>query len=110
MVDALNFAKFSQGKGAEVFKMTWDEMDNLVKPESKKIEVPNVPESIMRDILLGQGNRAEAKAYLSAEFHEFIDECYEPVRFAKITEADIDKFLKDKPELSEEDILTKLPL
>jgi hypothetical protein len=39
---------------------------------------------------------------------EFITECYQVNRM-KITQADIDKFMKAKPELTAEDVLKNLP-
>lgn len=43
------------------------------------------------------------------EFHKFIEEYYQPLRLARITEADINKFLKGKPDLSKDEVLQKLP-
>jgi hypothetical protein len=109
MVDALQFARFSQVPGVKVFRMNWEEFDELSKPKSPQLTMPDVREDVVRNALLGQGSKTAAQASLPPEFHEFIEECYQPLRLARITEADINKFLKGKPDLSKDEVLHKLP-
>ena len=41
--------------------------------------------------------------------YDFINKYFDPIRLNKITEADIDKFIEEKPELLLKDILRRLP-
>ena len=111
MVVALQFARFSQSSGTKVFQMTWDELDAAaVEPHSRsQFRMPDVPEEIIRDALLGRGDKLAAMAALPDEFHDFVHECYYPLRLAKITDADIEKFMRGKPDLSLPELLRKLP-
>ncbi|KAM4057516.1 reverse transcriptase (RNA-dependent DNA polymerase) [Hirsutella rhossiliensis] len=52
----------------------------------------------------------EARQLFPNELHDFVDECYSPARLAKITDADIEKFMKGKPERTADDVLKKLPI
>ncbi|XP_044715208.1 reverse transcriptase (RNA-dependent DNA polymerase) domain-containing protein [Hirsutella rhossiliensis] len=45
----------------------------------------------------------EARQLFPNELHDFVDECYSPARLAKITDADIEKFMKGKPERTADD-------
>ena len=71
--------------------------------------MPDIDYQDLRAVLLGRGSLVRAKMLLPEEFHNFIDECYHPTRLAKITTADINKFMEDKPELSRTELLQKLP-
>jgi RNase H-like domain found in reverse transcriptase/Reverse transcriptase (RNA-dependent DNA polymerase)/Integrase zinc binding domain len=109
MVNALQFAKFGQGHGTRIFKMTWDELDNLSTKPAASIHIPDIPEQMARDVLLGRGDKLAAARLFPPELHEFLADCYSPLRLAKISESDIEKFMKGKPELSTQDVSNKLP-
>lgn len=110
MVRAINFAQYSQSPGTQVFKITWDELDNATKEPKRPTVMPDIDHQDLRPVLLGRGSPVRAKMLFPEEFHDFIDECYHPTRLAKITTADVNKFMEDKPELSRTELLQKLPL
>ena len=45
----------------------------------------------------------------SEPFHDFLNECSRAMHLRCLSEADINKFLQNKPELTKEDLLAKLP-
>jgi hypothetical protein len=61
--------------------------------------MPTVHDQDLRTILLGKGSPVWAKMLFLEQFYNFIDKYYHPIRLSKITEANIDKFIKGKPEL-----------
>ncbi|MDB5911071.1 MAG: hypothetical protein JWP34_5188, partial [Massilia sp.] len=73
------------------------------------ILLPDLPETVYQDVLQGQGNWPRLRQLFPGACHDFIDECFRTTRLNKITEADIDKFLKGKPELTDADICSRLP-
>lgn len=109
MLGALPFARFSQSPGVTVAKVTWDELDMAARPRPAPVPIPTIPDTILRNALLGQGDKQDAIAATPPELHDFIDECYQPLRLSKITEADIAKFMKGKPEITTEEMLKRLP-
>jgi hypothetical protein len=71
--------------------------------------MPNLPGYLFRDALLGKGNKLAAMETLPSEFHEFIHDCYQPMRLSKVSETDIGKFMKGKPEPTTQELFDKLP-
>src|SRR5205814_8868914 len=57
---------FRSSSGTKVFQMTWDELDAAaVEPHSRsQFRMPDVPEEIIRDALLGRGDKLAAMAAL----------------------------------------------
>ena len=59
--------------------------------------------------LLQRGDWATLRHLFPDKMHDFIDECFQPLRLNKITETDIDKFMKGKPDMTDDDVRKSLP-
>ena len=94
-------------------KVTWDELDRLGRdePQQPRYRIPDLPEERFRAILQGEGDWRETRQLFPENLHDFIDECFLPihVRRSGIADADVEKFIKGKPELTEKEIIAKLP-
>jgi hypothetical protein len=93
-------------------QITWSELDHMVVPEkSARTRAPllNLTEESFRDLLLSIGNQQTTREKFDSSYHDFIDNCFNQLHLQHISEADIDKFLAGKPELTDEDIVKKLP-
>lgn len=117
LANAANFVQFCRDPTVEAMEITWNELDRLdVQCQEKKYCLPDLPEEHYKTIVLGMAvetrdlNWKEAKQLFPDELHDFIDECYSPARLAKITDADIEKFMIGQPERTADDILKKLPI
>jgi RNase H-like domain found in reverse transcriptase/Reverse transcriptase (RNA-dependent DNA polymerase)/Integrase zinc binding domain len=117
LTSATNFVQFCRDPTVEAMKMTWDELDRLDSSHQQtKYRLPDLPEEYYKMVVLGitSKNRdfswKEARQLFPNELHDFVDECYSPARLAKITDADIEKFMKGKPERTADDVLKKLPI
>ena len=66
-------------------------------------------EETFRDLLLGIGDRRTTRESFDSSYHDFIDDCFNSLHLRRISETDIEKFLAGKPELTNDDILKKLP-
>ena len=60
--------------------------------------IPNLLDSTFREILSRWGDRYTLRRLFLDSLYEFINEYFSPLRLNKITNANIDKFLKGKPE------------
>jgi hypothetical protein len=109
MVAATNFLSFCQKPGVKAMRVTWDDLDRFSPKRPTTIRIPDLPDDQFKDILHGKGDWAHIRRIFPEATHDFIDECFDPLRLSKITEADIDKFMEEKPELSPKDILRRLP-
>lgn len=113
MAMAINFLQFCRSPGTEVMKITWDELDSLIKEETETkpttFSLPDLPDTAFRDILRGKETE-QLRRLFPKELHDFLDECRVPLQLHRsIVEADIEKFMKGKPNLQKEDILKLLP-
>lgn len=110
MTRATTFLQFCKTEGAEVMRVTWNELDAL-KDDYRTGEtlLPDLPENQYRSILEGDYVPAEVRSIFPERFHDFLDDFTSPVRLNKLTDSDIDKFMKGKPELNEAEIQGKLP-
>lgn len=110
MLGATGFLQFCKDPNVTVMKVTWNNLDKTNDHhQSKRYRLPDLSDNDLRNVLLGQGDHALMRTLFPEDFHEFTDECYRPTRLAKITGADIDKFLKGKPALFRDDVIKKLP-
>ena len=110
MVRATNFLQFCRAPGVDAIRITWDEIyqDDKQLP-GQSTPLPDISEDEFRRILEGEGDHLNARSLFPETVHDFIDECYQPLRLNRITDSDIEKFLKGKPEQTREDISAKLP-
>ena len=99
MVAAINFAKFSQTPGVRLSKVTWDDLDKAAEPppSPNKYQLPDISVEYYRRVLRGEGDPIQLKMLFPEPLHDFIDDCFTPLRLRRITEADINKFMMGKP-------------
>ncbi|KAM7208425.1 hypothetical protein V8F06_014941, partial [Rhypophila decipiens] len=71
--------------------------------------IPDLPDNVFRDILQGQGDWEASRRLFQDNMHDFLDECFLPLRLSRITEADISKFLEGKPDVTDDDVRKSLP-
>jgi len=92
-------------------RITWRELDRLTNPPDKpsSYSIPDLPEECFRLAVCGEGDWNQTRQLFPENMPDFVDECFQPLRLNKITEADIDKFMKGKPEMSAGDVIRKLP-
>jgi len=92
-------------------RITWDELEAIPDntPPRRSTTLPDVPEDVFRDVLCGRGDWAQIRQLFPEALHDFVDECFSPLRLNKITEADIDKFMKGKPDVTDADVKASLP-
>ncbi|KAJ6437084.1 reverse transcriptase [Purpureocillium lavendulum] len=108
MLAAANFLQFCKGGATQCMKITWPELD-AIQTETPLIKLPDLPESVFQDILEKRGDHAAVSQLFPSAFQEFLDDCYSQEHLRRVTDADVDKFLKGKPDLSHEDIKARLP-
>jgi hypothetical protein len=92
-------------------QITWSELDHIAPAEIARTRAPllNLTEESFCDLLLNIRNQHSTREKFDSSYHDFIDNCFNQLHLQRISEADIDKFLAGKPELTEEDIVKKLP-
>ncbi|KAI0993916.1 hypothetical protein K3495_g14268, partial [Podosphaera aphanis] len=110
--NAVSFLQFCKDPEVEIHRVTWDELDNAGKQKLKEWwnDLPNLEDDVFRRILLGKVNLPLLYHHFDERYHEFLKECAEPLHLKKVSEEDIDKFMKKKPELSTNELLEKLPV
>ncbi|KAF7579479.1 hypothetical protein PtrM4_037190 [Pyrenophora tritici-repentis] len=70
-------------------KVTWNELDRaFANAQTKELDIPK-------------------RAFES--LHDFVDECFSPLHLHRLSEEDIEKYLRIKPELTTQEIIAKLP-
>jgi hypothetical protein len=114
---AINFIQFCKDPSAKAMRVTWSELDRIAEDSEYKrarqkvmpVPLPDLTEGAFRDLLLGKGDRRTIRESFDSSYHDFIDNCFDTLHLQRISEADIDKFLAGKPELTDDDILKKLP-
>ena len=117
---AVNFVQFCKDPSAKAMRVTWDELDRITaedkagkykraRDKTMPVPLPDLTEEAFRDLLLGIGDRRTIRESFDSSYHDFIDNCFDALHLQRISEADIDKFLAGKPELTDDDILRKLP-
>ena len=109
MSPATGFVRFCQPPGVQAMRLTWDELDNATQLDHQPIEIPDLSEEQFRCAVLGIGNWTETRDLFKDDLKDFVDESYAPLRLSKITEQDIEKFLKGKPEPTTKELKAKLP-
>jgi hypothetical protein len=111
----LPFAKFFQKPGYQIFKFTWKEL-NGIKKESR-IQIKHLRMKSARDLteqnvmqaFLGYINITTLKQKINPKYHNFFNKLNCPIHLRKITQANVNKFITIKPDLTPAEIKTKLP-
>jgi hypothetical protein len=91
-------------------QITWSELDYMVFVETARIRalLLNLTEESFCNLLLNIRNQHSTREKFDSLYYNFIDNCFNQLYLQCISEADINKFLADKSELTEEDIVKKL--
>jgi transposase InsO family protein len=73
--------------------------------------VPDLPESVFRELATGAGDPVFLKSLVPPRFYDFIDACRDPLTLSRIDAADAEKFFEksDRPPLSREEVMARLP-
>jgi hypothetical protein len=115
-VTALSFAKFFQNSDCKIFKFTWEELDNIEKENRIQTEhlraikpARNLTEQNAMQAFLGHTNTSTLKQKINPKYHDFLDELNSPTRLRKIIQANVNKFITIKPDLTSAEIKAKLP-
>jgi hypothetical protein len=74
-----------------------------------RASLSNLTEESFCNLFLSIGNQYSTHKKFDSSYYDFIDNCFNQLYLQCISETDIDKFLAGKPELTEEDIVKKLP-
>ena len=112
MLGATGFLQFCKDPTVKAMRITWNELDVLARKETADpvpCVLPDLPDDVFHDILQGRGDWGAFRRLFPEKMHDFLDECFQPLRLSKITEADIDKFMKGKPDVTDDDIRKSLP-
>jgi len=121
----INFIQFCKQKGVFAMRTNLAELRQLVSNAENQtllgelptglVEVPQLREESFRRILIGNYTIEDAERVFDPYFHDFLrmnlneSACDLTLR-RKVTQADIDKFMADKTQLTTEDIKKLLPL
>jgi hypothetical protein len=105
---ATSFLQFCKQPGVVSAKITWAELDKATAQEH--LTPDTMPENAFYSLLKGEGSPDKWKEMLPERVHSFVDECFTPLHLRRISEEDIEKFLKVKPELTAPEIVSKLPV
>jgi hypothetical protein len=115
-VTALFFAKFSQNLDCKIFKLTWKKLNGIKKESRIQIEhlraikpARNLTEQDAMQAFLGYTNTLILKQKVNRKYYDFFDELNSLIRLRKITQANINKFIIIKFDLTLAEIKTKLP-
>ena len=93
-------------------QITWSELDYIVVPEKSartRALLLNLTEESFYNLLLSISNQQTTQEKFNSLYYNFINNCFNQLYLQHISEADINKFLTGKPELTDEDIVKKLP-
>ena len=119
---ATSFNQFCKQRGVKVMRIHMAELKKIVEQEENRqlleelptgsVEIPNLSEESFRRLVEGEYTMKEARKVFPSYFHDFLekslDMCPESL-YRKVTDADIEKFLKNKTPLTREDVLKRLP-
>jgi hypothetical protein len=115
-VTALPFAKFFQDPDCKVFKLTWEELNGIEKESRIQTEhlramksARDLTEQDAMQAFFGHTDTSTLKQKMNPKYHDFIDELNSLTRLRKIIQADVNKFITVKPDLTSAEIKAKLP-
>ena len=120
----INFIQFCKQKGVFAMRTNLAELRQLVSNAENQtllgelptglVEVPQLREESFRRILIGNYTIEDAERVFDPYFHDFLrmnlnESARDLTLRRKVTQADIDKFMADKTQLTTEDIKKLLP-
>lgn len=107
---ATTFLQFCKSPGTQCMRVTWDELDAAaLEPKPKRLQLPDLPEEEFRRILTGHNTLETTYNQFPATFHDFLDTCHNRISLNRLSDTDIEKFMKGKPDLTADEIKAKLP-
>ncbi|CAJ2511912.1 Uu.00g075370.m01.CDS01 [Anthostomella pinea] len=102
----VSFAWFCRQKGVTISRITVEQLEQASLPELKPLELS---EHDIQQILTTEGSAKEHKAKLDTRYHTFVDDMFNKHFLNRVTDKDIEKYLKDKEPATVNDIKKKLP-
>lgn len=115
MAGATSFLQFCKQNNVKCFRMTWDELDTVREGIENKhrilrpAAIPDLPKQIFHDILTGNLPREAINHMFTEEYQEFLDEIFCPLHLGRISEADIEKFMRGKSVKTDDEIKKQIP-
>ena len=114
MTTATSFVRFCRGKDVTAMRLTWHELDEIMKPTPKPVELPELSEKVYRMALSGTLDKATYDKF-PTETHDFLDACMQPdsmdpLSVQRVKESDVEIFMKPKTQPSRAELLEKLPV
>ena len=79
--------------------VTWDELNRIYTEPSRQkktplFPIPDLASDDFRNILQGNGDPELAKSRFPTEFHNFITKCYTPSHLRRLSDEDINTFVR----------------
>ena len=108
LIGAAPFAHFARQKGTQVHRIDPCRLSLYKAPCETDLALNGLKEDDFKNLLHGKST-AEDKARFPDCFQSFIKDHEDKIFLNRMTEEDIDKFLKVKEPISKEEILKKLP-
>jgi hypothetical protein len=115
-VTILSFAKFFQNPNYKIFKLIWKELNGIEKESRIQIKhlraikpARNLIEQDAMQAFLEHTDISTLKQKINPRYYDFFDELNSLIRLRKITQANVDKFITVKPDLTLAEIKAKLP-
>jgi len=121
-VRAPNFTQFCKQKGVRVMRIHMAELNRVFEQEENRqlfdelpmmpIALPPLSEESYRRLVEGDYTLDEAKKVLPQYFHDFLKQnldSHPELLRRKIVDEDVQKFLKDKAPITENDVFKQLP-
>ena len=96
----LRQVQFCKTPGVQAIKVTWDELDAMDNPPTPTVELPRLPDDVYKDVLNGNADPEWLRRTFPKEFHDFLDEYGRALWLRGVSEADVEKFMADKPDLT----------
>jgi transposase InsO family protein len=110
ILNATGFVQFCKDPDIKAARLSWDELDTAIARRPVQHGLPTgMSDTEFMDVLSGRGDWRTTRSRFHEQYHDFIDECYHPVRLNRLADKDIDKFLVGKPQLAREEVIQKLP-
>jgi hypothetical protein len=112
---ALFFAKFFQNPDCKIFKLTWEELNGIEKKSRIQIKhlraiktARDLTEQNAMPAFFRHTNTSTLKQKMNPKYHDFFDKLNSLTRLRKIIQANVNKFIIVKPDLTLAEIETKL--
>ncbi|GAW22450.1 hypothetical protein ANO14919_119870 [Xylariales sp. No.14919] len=102
------FSWFLRQKDVKLMRVTWEDLERL-DDEQPDPELPDLPDDDFKSILQGEGDPKAFKSQLPTIYHRFVDDCYKHHFVRRVSDEDIQKYLRPREPVSDAAIKSKLP-